>query len=601
MDSERLTSVKDELEELIFLTDPCIFISEYIPFGSNHIIAFNDELDSLGAVEGGLLTSLIDNEPRKCTFTATDELTTVKVRRFDPNDFIQFEAAIAFENIGGVEQLEDFGVHVDSSGRVVYGCQLIELVGRRDKHSLDNLSRVIADLTSDSSEMILNLLTTYQRRLLDLVYFGQPMNRNKFIILTGTTITPSQPAKNFVHEPSYKNELNQIIKQTYYGKDLTNGDKCFFGSEGLILVARDLAVYEELLAIIGFFQGLDIFQKNYFSKMFMLWDEVRDARVLIDRSGIDPNAIGEAQVILSRVSSAVVLMNELLQFMQTAVNIVYGEFRDLEPLSALQEELTDFIQLRDTLEKATTRIEDARLIVEGLKDEIDGVNGMITTLSERQMRQMNEALKDSIASMDEMTRSSERTGVALNILEVVLTGAIAFDILLLFVGQYEWESLANWIVNKAPFENPWLGIPHVIWWSLAAISLFLATGWGILRLIKYLEDKSEPNLRVALKLGALYDKDNFAKYISTKPVKQQQLIIRAGSRIQEYNWDDDDKWLGNEAGISIYLDVENSMLLSVNVNIDSPNDITTNQTSSIMVNELVSAGIISKESLKILD
>ena len=36
-----VSSIKDELEELIFLTDPCIFISEYIPFGSNHIIAFN--------------------------------------------------------------------------------------------------------------------------------------------------------------------------------------------------------------------------------------------------------------------------------------------------------------------------------------------------------------------------------------------------------------------------------------------------------------------------------------------------------------------------------------------------------------------------------
>ncbi len=598
MEPEIVSSVKDELDELIFLTDPCIFLSEYIPFGSNHIIAFNDELDSLGAVEGGLLTSLIDQEPRRCTFQVTDELTTVKVRRFDPNDFIQFEAAIAYENVGGVEQIEDFGVHVDAAGRVIYGCQLIELVGRRDKHSLDNLSRVIADLSADSSEMMQNLLTTYQRRLLDLVFFNKPANRNKFVILTGTTIDPEQPAKMFVHEPSYKNELNQIIKQTYYGKTFSNNDKCFFGSEGMILIARNLVEYEELVAIIGFFQGLDIFQKNYFSKMFMLWDEVKDARTLIDRSGIDPNAIGEAQVILSRVSAAVVLMNELLQFMQTAVNLVYDEFRDLEPLAPVQEELIDFIQLRDTLEKATTRIEDARLIVDGLKDEIAGVNGMISTLSERQMRQMNEALKDSITSMDEMTRSSERTGVALNILEVVLTGAIAFDILLLFVGQYEWPDLVTWIQDYST-----LGIPNILWWSIIGITLFFITGYGILRLIRHLEDRAEPNLRANLKLGALYNKEKFNDYINSQPVKQQQLTVRAGSRIQEYSWDDDDtkKWLGNEVGISIYLDVENRMLLSVSVNIDSPNNITTQQVANIMINELVKAGIISDESLKILD
>jgi len=122
-------------------------------------------------------------------------------------------------------------------------------------------------------------------------------------------------------------------------------------------------------------------------------------------------------------------------------------------------------------------------------------------------------------------------------------------------------------------------------------------------LIKYLEEKAEPNLRATLKLGALYDVEKFNAYISSKPVKQQQLIIRSGSRIQEYNWDDDDskKWLGNEVGISIYLDVENRMLLSIAINVDSPNDVSTQQISEIMVNELVSAGIISKESLKILD
>lgn len=588
-----ISGVKDELEELTFLIDPRIFIAEYIPFGSNHIIAFNDELDSLGAVQGGLLTSLIDKEPRKCTFMVTDDLTTVKVRRFDPNDFIQFEAAITFENVGDVEQLEDFGVHIDASGRVIYGCELIELVGKRDKHSLDNISRVIADLVADSSEVMQNLLTTYQRRLLDLVYFNEPMNRNKFIILTGRYIDPVEPAKYFVHEADYKNELNQIIKQAYYGKDFSNGDKCFFGSEGLILIARNLEPYEELLAIIGFFQGLDIFQKNYFSKMFMLWDEVRDARVLVDKSSIDPNAIGEAQVILSSVSSAVVLMTELLRFMQTAVNLIAREFDQLkgpeEKLPPVQEELSYFIQLDDTVKKASTRIDDAELIVRGLKDEITGVNGLITTLSERQMRQMNEALKDSITSMDEMTRSSERTGVALNILEVVLTGAIAFDILLLFVGQYEWAPLQIWVQD------------NIFIWSALAIALFFFTGWGILRLIRHLEERSEPNLRVSLKLGAKYNSEKFDVYIASKPVKQQQMIIRSGSRIHEYTWDDDDKkWRGNEVTITAYLDIENKIFLAVNVNVDSPKKISTKQASEAMFNELIDAGIIPKEIIKLL-
>ncbi|HUX98896.1 MAG TPA: hypothetical protein VMV49_05040 [Candidatus Deferrimicrobium sp.] len=590
-DEDQLTTIKDELEELIFLIDPHIYISEYIPFGSNHIIAFNDELDSLGAVEGGLLTSLIDLEPRKSTFLVSDDLTNVKVTRFDPNDFIQFEANISYENVGGVQQLEDFGVHVDTSGRTIYGCQLVETVGKRDKHSLDNISRVIADLVSDSSRMMHNLLSTYQRRLLDLVYYGRPDDRNKFSIITARNIDPNQKANLYVDELSYQNELNQIVKQVYYGKDLKDGGKCFFGSEGMILVSKNIEAYDELIAVIGFFQGLDIFQKNYFSKMFMLWDEVRDARTLVDKSGVDPNAIGEAQVILSRVSSAVVLMNELLQFMQTAVNNITYEFQDMQPLSDEQEELAHFVQLRDTLKKATTRIEDASLIVAGLKDEIDGVNGLINTLSERQMRQMNEALKDSIQSMDDMTRSSERTGVALNILEVVLTGAIAFDIIMLFVGQYEWDPLKLWVQG------------HIFIWASIAISLFFLTGYGILRLIRHLEKRSEPNLRVSLKFGIPFLSEKFKAYIASKPVKQQTMTIRSGSRIHEYTWDDEDsdKWQGNDASISMYVDLAHTMLLSMTVNIDSPKEISTRDASQIIMNELIDAGVVPKETQHLLD
>ncbi|MFX1293300.1 MAG: hypothetical protein ACFFD2_00380 [Promethearchaeota archaeon] len=591
--ARKMTStIEDELEELTFLNDVNLFITEWIPFGSNHIIAFNEELDSLGAVEGGLLTSIIDQEPKKCTFFVKEDLTNVVVKKFDPNDFIQFEAAISYENIGTVQQEEHFAVHVDASGRVVYGCELKALVGKTKMHSLDNISRVVADLVADSSTMMMNLLSTYQSRLLELVFFNKPLNRNKFIILTAKSIDPDEDSKFYLKDARYRNELNQIINQVYKARNLHDSGKCFFGSEGLLLITDKLEQYEELLSIIGFFQGLDIFQKNYFSKMFMQWDQVKDARRKIDESKHDPNAISEAQSILSNVSSGVVLMNELLDFMQTAVDSIVVEFEKLKPLSDAQKELIEFIELQDTVEKANTRIKDASLIVAGLKDEIQGVNGLVATLSESQMRQMNEALKDSIVSMDEMTRSSERTGVALNILEVVLTGAIAFDILTLFLGDW---------AGGDPFIDP--SIIHPIFWAPIAITTFLATGYGILRLIRYLEKKSEPNLRVALKLGSKYDPKKLETYLSSQTIKQQQMTVRTGSNINDYTWDveDTDKWKGNDVNISLYVDKKNKILLSVSVNIDSPKKITTKDASRIIITELIEASVIPEKYKEIIE
>ncbi len=74
-----MSGIKDELVSFIFLKDLKVYISEYIPFGSNHIIAFNDELDCQKEVKDGLMTSFVDMEPAKATFRVDQELTKVTV------------------------------------------------------------------------------------------------------------------------------------------------------------------------------------------------------------------------------------------------------------------------------------------------------------------------------------------------------------------------------------------------------------------------------------------------------------------------------------------------------------------------------------------
>jgi hypothetical protein len=196
--------------------------------------------------------------------------------------------------------------------------------------------------------------------------------------------------------------------------------------------------------------------------------------------------------------------------------------------------------------------------------------------------------------MDEMTRSSERTGVALNVLQIVLSGSVAFSVLALFVGQYNWLPLSEWL-SEGPVWN-------VLIWVSLSMGFFFLTGFGILKLIKRLEAKSEPNLRAVLKLGAIYNPEKFEKYLASKPLKHQRQTSRIGHTIMEYTWDDDDsaKWVGNEANIIFYVDTTNHIVLSITVNIDSPNAITTKEASEIILTELINAGVIPKSILQLI-
>ncbi|MBD3226934.1 MAG: hypothetical protein GF329_02000 [Candidatus Lokiarchaeota archaeon] len=569
------SKIKDQLTSFIFLKDMRLYCAEYIPFGTNHIIAFNEELDCQRDVKEGLMTSYIDDEPEKATFIIDETLTKVKIVDYDPNDYVQFIASIVYEEI--VEQKEEISVYVDAYGRVIYGTKITEIDNFNDKLSLDKLTRVISDIVLDSSRMINTLLSTYQRRLLNLVYFDTPEFRNKFVVLLAKGIKPDHKASRFNDGEDLENELNQILSTTNIFHDMSNSDdKLFYGLEGMILVSKNPEKYEEILPILLFYLSLDIFQKNYFSKMFMLWDEIKESRKFLEEGDIDPNATSQARDILSRVSAAVVLMNEVLAFMTKSVESMKKEWNNLDKSHPEIKELIELLSLDDIVDKAAIRVSDAQLVVSGLTEEISGVNGLINSLTEKQMTRMNESLRDSIVSMDQMSRASERTGIALNILEIILSGAIAFDVLALLVGEYSWDILAGWIGTGY----------NVFIWFIISISLFLIIGFGLYKTIKYIENKSEPNLRTKINIGKKYNEEHFKNFLKDKEIITRESIVDE-TIIEEFTWDEDNKkWLGNEVRLKMRADTKNNYLLNFVINIDKPNNITAREISEIVLNYL---------------
>ena len=81
--------------------------------------------------------------------------------------------------IPGIVQVESFGMHFNASGLLFNGMK-VEAIGDRlaDNISIDMLCRVLVDLQLDSSRIADDLLSWYQRNLLDMMFLGDAANRN---------------------------------------------------------------------------------------------------------------------------------------------------------------------------------------------------------------------------------------------------------------------------------------------------------------------------------------------------------------------------------------------------------------------------------------
>lgn len=591
--------VKDKLTEIVRLKEVKLLISEWIPFGHNHIIAFNQQLDSVKKVKGSLLTDMVDDSPETSTFKTPPVLTEVDVLNFDIDEYVNFKAQIHYPE--AVKQEEEFGVHVDSSGRVIYGIEMVTIDNEKELFSMDRLTRIIADIVDDSSKMMNTLVSSFQRRLLNLIYYGQAEVRNKFVFMISSDISPKlKKAEEYLDGEALQNEIDQVVETVYKVKNLKNKGIIFLGTNGVILVSNNSSEYDEILYVASFLFSFDLLQRNLFSRLQMLYDANQDTRKLIlQASKFDPRAIDKMQSSLSELSATVVLMNEIISYMHNSVVTVKKEWEELrEKIGETQRELAEFFGIENLFSTSGDRIKDVELIVHGLQDEISGLQGLATVTSERQMRKIYETLQENTRSMDEMIRSSEKTGSAINFLQWIIAGSIAYQIVAVFSGLSPYSYLDPLMILLG-LPPPSQLFPYSLLDILSyGIIIWVGITFVLYLIANYLESRSIKSVRLRIRLDAPYNEAKLVDYLSSKPLFKHDDHFDYDQQLYKKSWmDKNDKWKGSEPMITLSYDSSNNMLSQIQVEVDKPK-LKANSYVNIVMDELIDAGVLNKDAKK---
>lgn len=550
--------IQDELEETIVLSEVSILVGEWVPFGSNQIVALNDKLGSTERVSGGLFTATVDDKPETSGFEINPGLTNVDILDFHLTRHINFEAEINYPEEDGIVQVENFGLHIRVDGTIVYGMHIEAILDRiKDNISLDHLARVLVDVQQDSSTILVSLLSTYQRSLLDMIFLGDSLSRDKVNVILASEITPKLTAEQYMDKEDNENEIKQVIGDTDFGRDLTRDQVLVVGKQGLLIAGVGARGHEELIVSFLSLKGRDLYVRNFFNRCLVLEDTLRHMRKLIVEHEKDPNSISTVRELLSGSSRHVILLEETLCYMRESLEMLADPS---VPEGEGGRNLYQALNIPGLLKDLKERVKDLGKNVTGARDELQGLRDMTDVISENQMFKLQEAMQANTKNLEEVFRANERASSSLELMQVILAGTLAFDILDRLTG--EW-TVTNQEWAKSAFVESFMKQPGV--WFLFSIGLWVIIGTALIKFMHYLEEQSMGVLTVRMKVNVPVDMAALHKYLRRKNITEEELESDKISATKKIAWIETNSkmWAGTCPRIEILVDEKYGFLLKV--------------------------------------
>ena len=203
------STIRDDLDEVITISNVTILIGEWIPFGANQVVELNMKLGSNERCQGGYFTAQVDDDSTNTQCEVPTGLTSVSILDHDMTRFTNIEAQVYYPEDDGVVQVEHFGIHARMDGTIVYGLMIESVMDRiLENISLDNLARLLVDVHVDSSKIMESLLSNHQRDLLDMIFLGNTLNRDKVNVIIADRVAPKQSAERYLDKDAFENETS---------------------------------------------------------------------------------------------------------------------------------------------------------------------------------------------------------------------------------------------------------------------------------------------------------------------------------------------------------------------------------------------------------
>lgn len=557
------STIRDDLDEVITISNVTILVGEWIPFGVNQIVKLNLKLGSNDRCQGGFFTPEVDSESTNATCEIPAGLTNVSILDHDMTSFTNIEAQVHFPEDDGIIQIEHFGIHLSKDGTVVHGLMIESVMDRiLENISLDNLARLLVDVHMDSSTILDSLLSDHQKDLLQTVFLGNSSRRDKINVIIAERVSPQQSADMYMDKDAFENELRQVLGDTHEAHDLSDRDVVITGSHGILLIGPNAKAQEPVMLMYLSLMSRDLFVHNVFNRIFMTDDILKMVRQMIKHQEEDPNSVANIRHTLAETSRDIILLEELLVYLKESLD--QDSFLKTVPDTASGRRLYEILGMKAMLDDLEVRVQDMRKILMAAREEINGLRIMVDTVAESQALRVQEDIRGSSGEMLMQLKDNSKQGTSLYTMQFIFAGMLAFELLDRLTG--EWSVVhTEWA--RAYIVDPFMNKPLV--WFILSMCVWVGVAFGVYYLTREIDDRSAGAISYRIKVNKPLNLEALDEYLAMKSIIGEDGVADEAINIQRVRWQEEDitRWEGYLPIMEMVYDVKHGFLLDVHLTI----------------------------------
>jgi len=429
----------------------------------------------------------------------------------------------------------------------------------KDGISLDHMARLIVDVHQDSSRVTDSFLSAYQLALLDLIFTGDRVNRDKINVLVADEIVPKLPAEKYMDRGPCENELKQCLGETRFAYDISEEDVIIFGNHGILLGGRSARKHERTLYVYLGLIGKDIFIQNYFNRSFILLDTMSEVRKQMSTKTADPNTIDIVRARLAEASKDIISLDEVLNYLKEALDCMTLPTMPSDPPGRKLYEVLDIATTRMELMR---RVTDMAKIISSAKQELAILTQMSESLvADRAYFQQNQ-LTQNTAEIRNIVTSNTNIRHTLNMVQTILCGMFAFALLDRLTG--------TWTVTNRVWAQ---GLVETLLSTQYLFLIFNLLVWagvahGAARVIRGKTQDTEMFSTVKIQLDEeINDTERFTVWLAGKSIIFEDATWDLDRNNTKVTWQEEVpvEWGGHAPRIECEYDADNSYILSVSI------------------------------------
>lgn len=279
----------------------------------------------------------------------------------------------------------------------------------------------------------------------------------------------------------------------------------------------------------------------------------------------DPNSLFKIRVKMQELSEDSVLLSECLGYLIEAL-----ETCEIAPEPADQSgrALFERLQILDLAEQLSRRVIDLKKNLTGAAHELETLGKMTNDLAEVRLFKANEAVAVNTHSIMMQSHTQEQSRRALELLVVLITGLLSFEILSRLTGTWSLvdpnaTDLSTWIgssLDDLLFDIPaaWFGVNLILWLLIA---------YGIIKHMRNAGHLDGGALSMRMKVHARLNMSKWNKYLRAKTTALEHRSYENINHIVKLDWHEADTkgWAGFAPHVTVEYDESTGYLLYVTI------------------------------------